>query len=360
MVSLFLLLSLFACGLGFPNTATQNGGFKPLPHARGVPQGKVFSSTKTKKSISEEQVGAASIQGPSYGPGFGGGSGFGHGHGHGPTKTIYVNVPPEQYPAPKPIAAGPPRKHYRIVFIRSPAQPPPQPIIPPRVEQKTLIYVLHPRQQPQIPNVVEVPDVKHDPQVYFIQYDDEPPTAEDLQDLVKNTIDSHTAGFEYAGPGVAGNLGGIYPSAAAPTYQDSIPAGNEISILKQKQGPVKKSAPQLLRARPDQRELVKQSPPLRHSPKEKFVRTRSTNQQSQPKIKQSTPAKTNLRINDLANQRQASSQTSHRFTRTPVDPPTENAKSGFRNQFPAKPFRFGAKKPAKKESAEGTAKKESS
>lgn len=357
---LFLLFCLFASGLGLPNSSAQNGGFKPLTHARGVPQGEVFSNTKTKKSISEEQVGAASIPSPAYGGGFGGGPGFGHG-GQGPTKTIYVNVPPEQYPPPKPIAAGPPRKHYRIVFIRSPAQPPPQPIIPPRVEQKTLIYVLHPRQQAQIPNIVEVPDVKHDPQVYFIQYDDEPPTAEDLQDLVKNTIDSHAAGFEFASPGVAGNLGGIYPSASAPTYQDSIPAGNEISILKHKQGPVKKSAnPQLLRARPEQRELVKQSQPLRHSQNEKFIRTRSTNQESsKPKIKESTPTKPNLRINDLINQRQIS-QTNHRFTRNPVDPAGENLKAAFRNQFPSKPFRFGEKKPAKKESAEATAKKESS
>ena len=40
-------------------------------------------------------------------------------------KTIYVNVPPHPQPAPlAPIAAGPPRKHYKIVFVRAPAPPP--------------------------------------------------------------------------------------------------------------------------------------------------------------------------------------------------------------------------------------------
>lgn len=128
-------------------------------------------------------------------------------YGGGPTKTIYVNVPPHKpHPAPPPVAAGPPRKHYKIVFIRAPPPPPQaQAILPPRTEQKTLIYVLHQRPEDQ-QQVVEVPHVPHDPEVYFVEYDT-PPTAHELQQLSSGNLDGFSVtqqGGGYGGGGVGG------------------------------------------------------------------------------------------------------------------------------------------------------------
>ncbi|XP_063885299.1 uncharacterized protein LOC135113711 [Scylla paramamosain] len=135
-----------------------------------------------------------------------------------PTKTIYVNLPPQGAPPPlPPVAAGPPRKHFKIVLIRAPAPPPQvQTILPPRTEHKTKIYVLHQRPQDEPPQVVEVPHVPHDPQVYFVEYDT-PPTAHDLQQLSSGNLNGftvtpqHPDSGEYGPPssvhGLRGDLG---------------------------------------------------------------------------------------------------------------------------------------------------------
>lgn len=111
------------------------------------------------------------------------------------------------------MAAGPPRKHFKIVLIRAPAPPPQvQTILPPRTEHKTKIYVLHQRQQDE-PQVVEVPHVPHDPQVYFVEYDT-PPTAHDLQQLSSgnlngfNVTPQHPDGGEYGPSASLHSLGG--------------------------------------------------------------------------------------------------------------------------------------------------------
>lgn len=126
------------------------------------------------------------------------------GYGGGPTKTIYVNVPPHQPHQPlPPVSAGPPRKHYKIVFIRAPPPPPQtQAILPPRTEQKTLIYVLHQRPDDQ-PQVVEVPHVPHDPEVFFVEYDT-PPTAHDLQQLSSGNLDGFSVTAQQQGGGYGG------------------------------------------------------------------------------------------------------------------------------------------------------------
>lgn len=122
-----------------------------------------------------------------------------HIQGSVPTKTIYVNVPSPEVPPPlPPVAAGPPRKHYKIVFIRAPPPPPQtQHILPPRTEQKTLIYVLHQRPEEQQQRVVEVPHIPHDPQVYFVEYDT-PPTAHDLQQLSSGNLDGFSVTAQHA------------------------------------------------------------------------------------------------------------------------------------------------------------------
>lgn len=87
-------------------------------------------------------------------------------------KKIYVHVPPQiseqnlQYGPPQP----PPRKHYKIIFVKAPSQPT-QPPSQPEVEEKTLVYVLV--KKPEPPIVQEVPSNANKPskpEVYFINY----------------------------------------------------------------------------------------------------------------------------------------------------------------------------------------------
>jgi len=180
-------LGLVAMALSIPVPDPQHqGGFRPLEGARGPNADSGYGAPA-----------ANSIAAPAP--------------SSGPSKTIYVNVPAAApAPAPQPVAAGPPRKHYKIVFIRAPAPPPaPQPILPPRTEQKTLIYVLHQRPQAQQQEVIEVPTVKHSPEVYFVQYDN-PPTAEELQQLTAGDL----GGLPYSPPGLDGQLRSL-PEAGA-------------------------------------------------------------------------------------------------------------------------------------------------
>jgi len=124
----------------------------------------------------------------------------------GPDKTIYVRLPTENTPSSlPPISAGPPQKHYRIVILKTPTPPVRQPILPPKVQQKTIIYVLH--QKPKLEQqVIETPSVKHPPQVLFVGYDDEL-TSEDLQKLAQGdhtgftvTSQQETAAPTYSAP----------------------------------------------------------------------------------------------------------------------------------------------------------------
>lgn len=154
------------------------------------------------QSISEDVGGLGSQALASYGGGGGGfggggggfgggGGGFGGGGGsynNQPDKTIYVRLPGAGNGGGggslPPLSAGPPQKHYRIVIIRSPSPPPVQPILPPRTEQKTIIYVLHQKPKVAQQQVLESPVVKHPPQVLFVGYDDEL-SSKDLQQLAK-------------------------------------------------------------------------------------------------------------------------------------------------------------------------------
>lgn len=181
------------------------GGFTPLTGSRGAGPSSGYSApsppvyTPPASDYSAPSVGYSA---PSSG--YSAPSG---GYSSEPHKTIYVNVPSHkpQPPLP-PVAAGPPRRHYKIVFIRAPPPPPQtQAILPPRTEQKTLIYVLHQRPEDQ-PQVVEVPHVPHDPEVYFVEYDT-PPTAHDLQQLSSGNLDGFTVTSQQGGYGGGGGSG---------------------------------------------------------------------------------------------------------------------------------------------------------
>ncbi|CAH2086494.1 unnamed protein product [Euphydryas editha] len=93
-------------------------------------------------------------------------------------KHVYVHVPPPDNELPairKPIYVPPPQKHYKIVFIKAPTPPTPTaPVIPvqPQNEEKTLVYVLvkKPEPQPEIVIPTPAPTQPSKPEVYFIRY----------------------------------------------------------------------------------------------------------------------------------------------------------------------------------------------
>lgn len=102
------------------------------------------------------------------------------------TKNFYVHLPPEDeedFRAPQVIQPPPPRKHYKLIFIKAPEAPKyTAPVIAPQSqdEHKTLVYVLvkKPDEQPdiQVPNVEPTPPSK--PEVYFIKYKHDAPKPE--------------------------------------------------------------------------------------------------------------------------------------------------------------------------------------
>jgi hypothetical protein len=103
------------------------------------------------------------------------------------TKSVFVHLPPEndnEIPQPQVLPVQPPKKHYKIIFIKAP-EPPKfnAPIIPPQPqdEHKTLVYVLvkkpDEQQQIELPAPEATPPSK--PEVYFIKYkqNEKPPLS---------------------------------------------------------------------------------------------------------------------------------------------------------------------------------------
>lgn len=95
------------------------------------------------------------------------------------TKSVFVHLPPEEndgYPLPPQVLpVQPPKKHYKIIFIKAPEPPKvTPPIIPPQPqdEHKTLVYVLvkKPDEQPQIELPIPETTQPTKPEVYFIKY----------------------------------------------------------------------------------------------------------------------------------------------------------------------------------------------
>lgn len=93
-------------------------------------------------------------------------------------KHIYVHVPPPdpEFHAPpqRVVPAPPPKKHYKIVFIKAPTYTPPAAPVIPELQQnqeKTLIYVLHknPSDAPPIVIPTASPTQPAKPEVYFIR-----------------------------------------------------------------------------------------------------------------------------------------------------------------------------------------------
>ncbi|KAH8359480.1 hypothetical protein KR093_006980, partial [Drosophila rubida] len=96
------------------------------------------------------------------------------------SKDIYVHVPPaedveERYPQPQ-LPIAPPRKHYRIVFIKAPTQSASKAAVRVKqapVEEKTIIYVLTKKPDPlDLQAAIEeaAPKQISKPEVFFIKY----------------------------------------------------------------------------------------------------------------------------------------------------------------------------------------------
>ena len=101
-------------------------------------------------------------------------------------KHIYVHVPPEdddeEYQQKIAISnqlKTPPRKHYKIIFIKAPSYPTPDysqlaNAVVPQVDEKTLVYVLV--KKPEVPTQEHIQQLQQSsfksskPEVYFIKY----------------------------------------------------------------------------------------------------------------------------------------------------------------------------------------------
>ncbi|EDV94559.1 mediator of RNA polymerase II transcription subunit 15 [Drosophila grimshawi] len=102
-------------------------------------------------------------------------------HGQAPvvSKDIYVHVPPADEPEdrhPQPaVPVGPPRKHYRIVFIKAPTPSVSKATLRVKqapIEEKTIIYVLTKKPDPlDLQTAIEeAPKPISKPEVFFIKY----------------------------------------------------------------------------------------------------------------------------------------------------------------------------------------------
>jgi len=125
-------------------------------------------------------LGGSSFGGGSLGGGFGGGVGGGAivgGGGGAPevTRNVYLYAAPQQAPAQVNPASIPARKvHYNFVFVRTAnGAGGARPIVAPAPEQKTLVYVLSRRPSAQNQQVIEVPHNPTQPEVFFVNYDNE-------------------------------------------------------------------------------------------------------------------------------------------------------------------------------------------
>ncbi|XP_045601686.1 uncharacterized protein [Procambarus clarkii] len=217
---------VFSTPLPEKSPALEFGGFQPVHGSRATGPAAGYGAPPLSSGYSA----------PPLSSGYGAPGPFGGDVGVGPVKTIYVNVPhPEPVKSLPPIAAGPPRKHYKIVFIRAPPpQPPPQPILPPRTEQKTLIYVLHQRPQVHEQKIINLPQVQHDPEVYFVQYDN-PPSAEELQQLSAGNLEGYSVAAQRTGPtgDAVGPLSLVADGAGSPEIDARLGLGGAGSGLSQ-------------------------------------------------------------------------------------------------------------------------------
>ncbi|XP_053681629.1 uncharacterized protein LOC128732407 [Sabethes cyaneus] len=170
-----------------PAPAFQPAPAYHAPPAQAYQPGPSFGSSGFGSAISSSGAHAQSFgfgsSGPSTGFGSAVSSGGAHAQSFAPQQTvvqkhIYVHVPPqepEEVRGPQFIPQSAPRKHYKIIFIKTPnVQPSAAQIALQQAQQeeKTIVYVLvkkpEDQQELSIPQLAPLPPSK--PEVYFIKY----------------------------------------------------------------------------------------------------------------------------------------------------------------------------------------------
>ncbi|XP_050302970.1 uncharacterized protein LOC126740817 [Anthonomus grandis grandis] len=146
------------------------------------------------------------------------------------TKHVYVHIAPEepqsatpQTPASLPL---PPQKHYKIIFIKAPAQQGAQrqivhpPVAQQTVEEKTLIYVLvNKAKQPEIVVPPPAPTQPSKPEVYFIKYKaNNGPLVEDLKKGGQPENSGESTSSLFSGGAEGPRQGGVSSHYGPPGY----------------------------------------------------------------------------------------------------------------------------------------------
>uniref|UniRef100_A0A1I8P4Q7 DUF243 domain-containing protein n=1 Tax=Stomoxys calcitrans TaxID=35570 RepID=A0A1I8P4Q7_STOCA len=136
-------------------------------------------------------------------------------------KHIYVHIPPEdiegsndQASLVAPQFLPPPKKHYKIVFIKAPSHNTPSysqlaAAAAPKVEEKTLIYVLSKKpEEPSLEHLQQLSQHHHKsskPEVYFIKYKTQR-EGEAIQNHITNTIGLSPDQIDLTNGGDSSNL----------------------------------------------------------------------------------------------------------------------------------------------------------
>ncbi|XP_063393746.1 uncharacterized protein LOC134678923 [Cydia fagiglandana] len=137
-------------------------------------------------------------------------------------KHFYVHAAPEEPELPRPrqpVVLPAPQKHYKIIFIKTPAPVVKStqfvPVQQPN-EEKTIVYVLV--KKPEVVEDIVVPKIEQKPpskpEVFFIKYKGK----EDSQAVINNIVNEYNSGKESVNVGGAFHSGGTLDSIADVKY----------------------------------------------------------------------------------------------------------------------------------------------
>jgi len=165
-------------------------------------------------SVGGGSLGGGSLGG-SVGGGFGGGAAGGGAGEPQITRNLFLFAAPPQAQVDVNPASLPPRKvHHNFVFIRaSNGFGGAKPIVAPAPEQKTLVYVLSKRPGAQNQEVIEVPHNPTQPEVFFVNYDNEGdntqlPGGVSLQEALSQSAQQGQIIQGGSGGGIGGGISG--------------------------------------------------------------------------------------------------------------------------------------------------------
>ncbi|XP_063373660.1 uncharacterized protein LOC134661478 [Cydia amplana] len=148
-------------------------------------------------------------------------------------KHFYVHAAPEETELPRPrqpVVLPAPQKHYKIIFIKTPA-----PVVgstqfvpvQQQNEEKTIVYVLV--KKPEVAEDIVVPKIEQKPpskpEVFFIKYKGK----EDSQHVINNIVNEYNSGKESVNVGGAFHSSGTLDSIADVKYvpQSVVSSGSQ-------------------------------------------------------------------------------------------------------------------------------------